>query len=143
MIKHCKKCGSEKPITEFPKCSSTKDGYRNGCYECEKNGSRIRQQRKSKEYKKEVSKSYKNKFPEKRRAVSATDNLPKKVGYNLHHWSYNPEHYKDVIELELAKHRKIHRFLSYDSNELKYRRKDTSELLSTKQLHLEYISQFL
>lgn len=35
-MKICKKCGTEKPLSEFYKRKSTLDGYRNQCKKCSK-----------------------------------------------------------------------------------------------------------
>lgn len=56
-----------------------------------------------------------------------------------HHWSYNVEHYKDIIWLTKKQHKKGHRFLIYDQERMMYRRYDTNELLDTKESHEEFM----
>ena len=76
---------------------------------------------------------YKDKYPEKIAAASRTSHLKAKVkGNHLHHWSYNEEHYKDVIELSVADHNAIHRQITYDQERMMYRRADNNVLLSTR-----------
>ncbi len=36
--KRCRRCGRSKPLSEFYKNQSTKDGYENGCKECRREG---------------------------------------------------------------------------------------------------------
>ncbi len=91
------------------------------------------------ETKKEIVKRYNEKFPEKKLARSAVGRLtPAKDGFELHHWSYNEEHYKDVIDLSIADHNLIHRYIFYDQEFKMYRTKKGT-LLDTKELHEQYI----
>lgn len=90
------------------------------------------------EMKKKAITKHKKKFPEKYKAKSYTNNLKTKIkGNNLHHWSYNKEHYKDVIELSIEEHNKLHRFLKYDKETFMYKTLN-GELLDTKEKHIEY-----
>ncbi|MCK5605415.1 hypothetical protein KAR91_26220 [Candidatus Pacearchaeota archaeon] len=43
MIKSCYKCGREKPLTEFYKCRTRKDGYQPLCKQCQNDYIRIYQ----------------------------------------------------------------------------------------------------
>ncbi len=81
-----------------------------------------------------------SKFPEKYKAKSAAQSIKITKGNNRHHWSYNNEHFKDIIELTVMQHNFIHRFLVYDQSYKMYRKIDTMELLDTKEKHLEYIN---
>lgn len=65
---------------------------------------------------------------------------PQTKGNHLHHWSYNIEHAKDVIELSIKDHATAHRFMVYDQERKMYR-KLTGELLDTKEGHENYIKQ--
>ena len=56
----------------------------------------------------------------------------------IHHWSYNEEHYKDVIHLTKKEHSKAHRFIIYDQERMMYRNLE-GILLETKERHLKYI----
>ena len=83
---------------------------------------------------------YKEKYPEKRISRNYISHLKTSVeGNHLHHWSYNEEHYKDVIEVTEKEHNKAHRFLIYDQERFMYRRTDTFELLDTRERHEQYI----
>lgn len=92
------------------------------------------------EMKKIVMTKYKEKYPEK---VMAKSRLGKSIkplikGNQLHHWSYNDDHFKDVIELSVRNHKKAHRFLVYDQP-LKMYRTLEGELLDTREKHEAYI----
>lgn len=84
---------------------------------------------------------YKQKYPEKQKARNAMNkmSMTKIKGTHLHHWSYNQEHYTDVIQLTVEQHNLAHRFMIYDQERMKYRRIDTMELLDTKEQHEQYI----
>lgn len=85
-------------------------------------------------------------FPEKYKAKTKVwshikaGKLIKKEGKAFHHWSYNENHYVDVILLTVKEHNKAHRFIIYDQERFMYRRYDTMELLDTKEKHLEFIN---
>ena len=82
---------------------------------------------------------YKEMYPEKYEAKNKTRKMESKIkGNHLHHWSYNKEHFKDVIELTRDQHIFIHRFMTYDQERLMYRDLD-GELLDTKERHLEFL----
>lgn len=84
--------------------------------------------------------NHKEKYPEKRKAISMSTSLPKPFdNAERHHWSYNESHYKDVIWLTKKEHMKAHRFIIYDQLFFKYRRIDTGHLLLTKEEHEKYI----
>lgn len=88
--------------------------------------------------KKEYISKYKDRFPEKERARTMASSIERVRGKTVHHWSYNDEHLKDVIQLTFKDHKKAHRFLVYDQEAKKY--KTTSgELLDTREKHEEYI----
>jgi len=88
----------------------------------------------------ENNKRWNLKFPEKIKAHSMSGNLKKPFdGAEKHHWSYNEEHFKDVIWLTKKEHGKAHRFIVYDQERKMYRRIDNMELLETKERHDLYI----
>jgi len=84
---------------------------------------------------------YKERFPEKYKAKCYSGHMkPPFDGAEKHHWSYNEEHFKDVIWLSKKDHMKSHRFIVYDQERKMYRRYDTNELLDTKIRHELFIS---
>jgi hypothetical protein len=87
----------------------------------------------------EASCNYKKKYPEKTKAKSVINKKIKSINGNLHHWSYNKEHYLDVIDLTVKEHMKAHRFIIYDQERMMYRRIDNNELLDTRESHLAWI----
>ena len=89
------------------------------------------------------SDKYKAKFPEKEKAKSQSQSVKKLNPSNQkHHWSYNEEHWRDVIELSVKDHNTIHRYMKYDQEFFMYR---TIEgiLLDTKLQHQGFISRVL
>lgn len=83
---------------------------------------------------------YKNKYPEKYKAKNASQRLKKQKGNQLHHWSYNEEHYKDVIELSVSDHALLHRNMIYDQERMMYRNIN-GILLDTKESHIELLNK--
>lgn len=93
------------------------------------------------EMKKAAMAKYMKKFPERLTARNATRNMkPQTEGNELHHWSYNKDHFKDVIELTVLDHNKAHRYMVYDAERKMYRRADNNLLLDTKESHIEFIN---
>lgn len=86
-----------------------------------------------------ITDRYKDKFPEKYKAGISSQRIRKEFQENqLHHWSYNQEHWKDVIELTISDHNLLHRHIIYDQERMMYRRSDNNQLLDTKESHYQY-----
>lgn len=85
--------------------------------------------------------TYNEKFPEKKLARNVmSHSKPVVINNELHHWSYNKEHRKDVIELTVLEHGKLHKYIKYDQERKMYRNLE-GILLDTKESHLEYFNQ--
>ena len=167
--KVCFKCEIEQPITEFYKHAKMEDGHLNKCKNCTKKDTKEREKilrsnpewvekekkrarekyhrlgykdkhKPNPEKKKTIIENYKNKYPEKYLAKNKSQRLPCKKGNQLHHWSYNEEHYKDVIELSVSDHALLHRNMVYDQERMMYRNTD-GILLDTKESHIELINK--
>jgi hypothetical protein len=98
----------------------------------------------SSEKKKADMLKYSSKFPEKLKAASMLQSIKLIKGNpksQWHHWSYNEPHYKDVIELSVLDHKKLHRYIIYDEERMMYRRVDNNILLDTKEAHIEYFNE--
>lgn len=165
--KKCFKCLQIKPLSDYYIHKRMGDGHLNKCKDCTKsdvknhesilkqNPEYIEKERKrgrdkyhrlgyvnhkpTPEQKKKATINSRSKYPEKYIAKNTTQRMPRKQGYHLHHWSYNKEHYKDVIELSVKDHNTAHRFIIYDQERMMYRTL-SGVLLDTKESHLEYIN---
>jgi len=156
-MKNCNLCKIDKPITDFYERKDTKTKLNARCKVCV-----LVRQKKHKQdikanpnFKRDAAREWnaKNrhkhkiyndnwikKFPEKNKAIQSNQRLKRTVvGSQFHHWSYNLEHHKDVIELMTEDHTEIHTLTVYDQSFMMYRIKSTGELLDTKLKTLNFI----
>jgi hypothetical protein len=89
------------------------------------------------EQQKQAIDRYNKRYPEKNVARRACQYLPKVKGFRNHHWSYNEEHWKDVIVLSTTQHTLAHRFMTYDQERMMYRRMDGS-LIDSREAAIAY-----
>ena len=89
---------------------------------------------------KKVNGNYRKNYPEKYKAQIKSQRIPCQKGNQLHHWSYNEEHYKDVIELSVSDHALLHRNMIYDQERMMYRNIN-GILLDTKESHIELLNK--
>lgn len=160
-MKKCIKCGLIKELSQFYTHYKMTDGHLNECKICtrirtnkdyrfkvnhnpyfvEQEALRARQKYyrlySSSEYIRWQNKNGSN----ERRAHSAAQTLTRPFkDAEAHHWSYNEEHFKDVIWLTFKQHKKAHRFLIYHSECGLYSGIYYDILLNTKESHQGYIN---
>jgi len=159
--KKCFKCGEVKFIADFYIHPQMGDGHLNKCKDCTRLDSKAYFHKKSKDenwvdkqrargrekYKRlgynKHSKAASELFPEKSIASARAKYIECKDGNERHHWSYNEEHWRDVVELPIKDHRRAHVWMVYDQERMMFRSVGTMELLDTKEKHLDYITSIL
>jgi len=169
--KICFKCGELKNLSEYYKHPAMGDGHLGKCKKCTKIDTKKRsdittstpegldkererhrekyyrlnyleKHKPSPEVKKISMDKYYKRYPEKYAAKCASGHLPTIEGVEKHHWSYNKDHYRDVIHVTDEDHSTAHRFIIYDQERMMYR-KLTGELLDTRISHEEYINSVI
>ena len=169
--KICFKCGELKPLSDYYKHPAMGDGHLNKCKACTKIDTKKRtdiltstpeglskeKERHREKYhrlnylekhkptfemRKMATEKYKSKYPEKKLASNASQYIAIEDGKERHHWSYNKDHRKDIIQLTKEDHSTAHRFMVYDQERMMYR-KLTGELLDARISHEEYINSVI
>ena len=85
---------------------------------------------------------YRSKYPEKIKAHQSAQRIKVDKNKHKHHWSYNEEHFRDVIILDEKEHAKVHRHLTYDQ-ENKIYKSVNGDILDTREKHERFIKHIL
>jgi hypothetical protein len=136
-MKTCKTCGHLLPLEEYYTSQRHKDGYFKECKSCLKQ----KASKPTPEARKRATQNYVKRHPHRVLANTRAKRIAIMPGQERHHWSYLEEHHCDVIIMERSDHRKLHRQLIRDLGTGMYRRKDTGELLDTREKHESFIRE--
>ena len=140
--KTCFKCGDSKPISEYYKHKQTADGHLGKCKLCTRKDARDRLAINKQNPEWVVKEAVR--VREKQAALAETPigriklnarnaaRFTASLEETKHHWSYKPEHHKDIIGMTLKDHRKIHRYIKFDEFHLQFRTQ-SGVLMDTRQ----------
>ena len=160
VTKKCFKCSLEKPTTEFYKHKAMADGLIGKCKDCAKSDTKKRSDvlqldedwiekeraRNREKYRRLYYKEKKKEWDKDKpwrsdgRFINVRRDL--KVAKNkrtqLHHWSYNEQHFKDVFHMDIKQHRQAHMYIELDLD-LRMYRDSNGVLLNTRESHRRYL----
>ena len=144
--KQCFKCGEVKSLIDFYKHNQMSDGHLGKCKACARVDSQKQLEKKQQDPKwvaKERERTRLHQLKKRRTVIgkiqTKAHNSIRKMReeidskeIELHHWSYCEEHHTDIIELTHEQHRKIHRYIKLDIDQLMFRT-TAGVLMDTKQ----------
>lgn len=156
-MKSCIRCGEVKPLVEYYVHPQMGDSHLNKCKVCCREQARLRHYQKmtDPQWVEAERARGREKFQRNRhvwdllRGAAGTKDAeaahratarqlpPAPTGMERHHWSYNEEHWLDVICLRVSYHRTLHCHMEYDA-ETRFFRTPNGHLLDTKRKHLRW-----
>jgi len=129
--KTCFKCGDLKPISDYYKHKGMSDGHLNKCKLCTRKDSqdRLAINKQNPEWVAKEMLRVRNKQAELAETPIGRIKLQARNAARFttsteeakHHWSYKPEHHKDIIGMTVKDHYKIHRYIKFDEFHLQFR----------------------